>query len=163
MKEKHRDLFSKASTNRKTKKFKRADIMRILKNKASFLDSPRHRVLIKKMKQKNMKYNVDVPEDHEDARGKHRTPLESAAWLKEGIEEMETSGAHFRKKLKIEDLRKENPDLQPISGMWVCDAHPEGVKKTPLIELDLLLMGPVTQTKARTSPTTQWASLLMLD
>jgi hypothetical protein len=50
--------------------------------------------------------------------------------LEQENEEMETLDCYFRKKLKIEDLRIEKPDLQPISGMWVYDSHPEGVKST---------------------------------
>lgn len=113
VKGKLRSMISKAASSRRTKRFKRAAIIQILKGDFR----PSH-----------FKRGIDMPNDNGDAHGKHRTKKESDAWLEQENEEMETLDCYFRKKLKIEDLRKEKPDLQPVSGMWVHDSHPEGVK-----------------------------------
>jgi hypothetical protein len=113
VKGKLRSMISQAASSRRTKRFKRTAIIQILKGDFR----PSH-----------FKHGIDTPNDHGDAHGKHRSKKESGAWLEQENEEMETLDCHFRKKLKIEDLRKEQPDLQPISGMWVHDSHPEGVQ-----------------------------------
>jgi hypothetical protein len=116
--ERMRELIGKASMARKVKRFKRLDIIDILKNGLEF------------KRKKLFKFGIDVAADWADAHGTHRSKEYSEKWRVEEVEEMNTLDKYFRKKLHINDLKKEFPDLKPLTGMWVYDAHPVGVKST---------------------------------
>jgi hypothetical protein len=101
------------SVSRETKRFKRADIIQLLKGK---------------IRKRQFKNGVDTPLDYQDAHSSTRSAKEIQAWTTEETEEMETLDQCFEKGIDIKELRKTLPHLKPISGMWACDTHPEGVK-----------------------------------
>jgi hypothetical protein len=108
-------LLRGASTNRKAKRFKRSDIISMLKGK---------------IPKRQYKWGIDTPLNYPDAHSATRKRSEIEAWTTEENEEMQTLDEYFEKGLDIAELRKTLPNLKPITGMWVYDAHPEGVKST---------------------------------
>ena len=109
------ELLRNANTNRKAKRFKRSDIISILKGK---------------IPKRQYKWGIDVPLNYTDAHSPSRKKSEVEAWTTEENEEMTTLDEYFEKGLDVSELRKTIPGLQPITGMWVHDVHPEGVKNT---------------------------------
>ena len=73
--ERLRELIGKASTARKVKRFKRLDIIDILKNGLDF------------KRKKLFKFGVDVATDWGDAHGPHRSKEYSDKWRVEEVEE----------------------------------------------------------------------------
>ena len=115
VKERVHEMLRACSVSRKTKRFKRADIIQLLKGK---------------IRKRQFKNGVDIPLNYQDAHSSTRSANEIQAWTTEETEEMETLDQYFEKGIDINELQKTFPDIKPISGMWVYDTHPEGVKDT---------------------------------
>ena len=102
VKERVQEMLRACSTSRKTKRFKRADIIQLLKGK---------------IRKRQFKNGVDIPLDYQDAHSSSRSPSEIQAWATEETEEMGTLDQYFEKGLHIKELRRTIPNLKPISGM----------------------------------------------
>jgi len=116
-----RVLLSKISACRKTKRWPRSDIIRVLKGKAL------------KIRKRHMKCSIEIPTGYRDCHRAGVSVAEQAKWRTEEVEEISTLVDDLKiiiKGFNIGELRKEIPNLQPIPGMWVYDAHPAGVKLT---------------------------------
>jgi hypothetical protein len=116
-----RVLLSKISACRKTKRWPRSDIIRVLKGKTL------------KIRKRHLKCGIDIPTGCRDCHRAEVSMTEQAKWRTEEVEEISTLVDDLKiiiKGFNISDLRKEMPNLQPIPGMWVYDAHPAGVKLT---------------------------------
>ena len=117
-----RMLLSKLNKCRKVKRYKRVDILLMMKGK-----------IREKVRKRVTKFGMDIPSDYKDCHKKSVPESEQAKWRKEEIEEITTLVEELKiiiKGFNIQDLRKEDPKLQPIPGLWVYDAHPPGVKLT---------------------------------
>ena len=113
-----RVLLSKVAQRRKVKRFKRNDIIQILKGKT---------------RKRHLKFTIDIPTDYKDCHRKGVPEAEQQKWRIEELEEISTLVTDLKlieKGYNIHELRKTIPDLKPIPGMWVYDAHAPGVKLT---------------------------------
>ena len=123
LRNKFRLLLSKISTCRKTKRWPRKDVIKVLTGRA-------HKMKIRK---RHTKFGMEIPSSYKDCHRASIPETEQAKWTTEEKEEVSTLCDDLKiivKGFHINDLRKEIPDLQPMPGMWVYDAHPAGVKLT---------------------------------
>jgi hypothetical protein len=123
LRNKFRLLLSKISTCRKTKRWPRKDIIKVLTGRA-------HKMKIRK---RHTKFGMEIPSSYKDCHRASIPESEQTKWRTEEVEEVSTLCDDLKiivKGFHINELRKEMPDLQPMPGMWVHDAHPAGVKLT---------------------------------
>jgi hypothetical protein len=97
--EKLRGMISKAGSSRKVKRFKRTAIIQILKGD---------------FRAKHFKHGMDMPNDHGDAHGQHRTDKESAAWLEQEIEDLRKDVFTFAKSSKLKIFERMHRSCSPF-------------------------------------------------